>query len=55
MVIVLALCLIAFEWTSGEKGPNEFADLGETVLEEELIPITEMQEQQPETPPKFPR
>jgi protein TonB len=55
LVIVLALCLIAFEWTSGQKGPNEFADLGEEVLEEELIPITEMPEQQPEIPPEIPK
>jgi len=32
LVIVLSLCLIAFEWTTGEKGPNEFADMGEAVL-----------------------
>lgn len=55
LVIVLSLCLIAFEWTTGQKGPNEFADLGEEVLEEELIPITEMQEQQPELPPEIPQ
>lgn len=55
LVIVLSLCLIAFEWTTGEKGPNEFADLGEEVLEEELIPITEMEQQQPETPPEIPQ
>ncbi|MCA1757643.1 MAG: energy transducer TonB [Bacteroidales bacterium] len=55
LVIVLALCLIAFEWTSGQKGPNEFADLGEEALEEELIPITEMPEQQPEIPPEVPK
>jgi len=55
LVIVLSLCLIAFEWTTGEKGPNEFADLGEEVLEEELIPITEMEQQQPEIPPEIPQ
>lgn len=55
LVIVLSLCLIAFEWTTGEKGPNEFADLGEAVLEEEMIPITEIQEQQPEIPPEIPQ
>lgn len=55
LVIVLSLCLIAFEWTSGEKGPNEFAGLNEDVLEEELIPITEMPEEQPETPPEIPK
>jgi len=55
LVIVLALCLIAFEWTTGQRGPNEFSDLDEQVLEEDLIPITEMEEQQPEIPPEIPQ
>ena len=55
LVIVLAICLIAFEWTTGQKGPNEFASLTEEVLEEELIPITETPEQQPEAPPEIPK
>lgn len=55
LVIVLAISLIAFEWTTGQKGPNEFAELKEEVLEEELIPITEMPEQKMETPPEVPK
>jgi protein TonB len=55
LVIVLSLCLIAFEWTTGEKGPNEFANMNEDVLEEELIPITEMEQPEPEAPPELPK
>lgn len=55
LVIVLAVCLIAFEWTTGQKGPNEYAYLTEEVLEEELIPITETLEQPPEAPPEIPK
>lgn len=55
LVIVLSLCLIAFEWTSGEKGDNEFDMGGDEILEEEMIPITEMEEQQQELPPEIPK
>ena len=55
LVIVLSLSLIAFEWTTGEKGDNEFDMGGDEILEEEMIPITEMEEQQQEIPPEIPQ
>lgn len=55
LVISLSLCLIAFEWTSGEKGANEFDTGNDELIEEEMIPITEMEEIQPETPPEIPK
>jgi len=55
LVIVLALCLIAFEWTSGSRDDNPFDTGGDEVIEEELIPITEMEEIQPEVPPEVPK
>lgn len=55
IVIVLALCLIAFEWSSGSREDNPFDTGGDDVIEEEMIPITEMEEQQPETPPEIPK
>ena len=55
LVIVLALCLIAFEWTSGTAKENMFDTGDEEVIEEEMIPITEIEEQQPETPPEVPK
>ena len=55
LVIVLALCLIAFEWTSGTGKENMFDTGDEEIIEEEMIPITEVEEQQPETPPEVPK
>ncbi|MFO7851265.1 MAG: energy transducer TonB [Bacteroidota bacterium] len=55
LVIVLAICLIAFEWTSGERRDSVFDTGGEEVIDEEMIPITEMEEQQPEAPPEVPK
>ena len=55
IVIVLALCLIAFEWSSGSREDNPFDTGGDEVIEEERIPITEMEDQQPETPPEIPK
>jgi protein TonB len=55
LVIVLALCLIAFEWTSGTAKENMFDTGDEEIMDEEMIPITEVEEQQPETPPEVPK
>ncbi len=55
LVIVLSVCLIAFEWTSGERGDNPFDTGNEQVIEEEMIPITEMEQQQQEIPPDIPK
>ena len=55
LVVVLGLCLVAFEWTTGEKGENQFDTSGEDIMEEEMIPITEMEELQPELPPEIPK
>ncbi len=55
LVITLSLCLIAFEWTTGEKGANEFDTGNDDIMEEEMIPITEMEQQQPEIPPEIPK
>ncbi len=55
LVIVLSLCLIAFEWTTGAQKGNRFDAGDEDVIEEEMIPITEMEQQQPEAPPEVPK
>ena len=54
LVIVLSLCLIAFEWTTGEKGANPFDTGNDEIIEEEMIPITEMEQVEPEIPPEIP-
>lgn len=55
LVISISLCLIAFEWTTGTKDDNPFDTGEEEVIEEEMIPITEMQEPEPEAPPEVPK
>lgn len=55
LVISISLSLIAFEWTSGSKSDNPFDTGDEEVIEEEMIPITEMQEPEPEAPPEVPK
>jgi len=55
LVVVLSLCLIAFEWTSGERADSVFDEGVEEVIEEEMIPITEMEDLQPEAPPEVPK
>ncbi|HCC70642.1 MAG TPA: energy transducer TonB [Bacteroidales bacterium] len=55
LVIVISLCLIAFEWTTGARDDNPFDTGTEEAIEEEMIPITEMEDQQPEAPPEVPK
>ena len=55
LVIVLAMVLIAFEWTSSDLTINEFEQLDAEALEEEQIPITMREEVQPPPPPPPPQ
>lgn len=55
LVIVLSVCLIAFEWTTGTRKDNVFDAGVDEAIEEDMIPITEMDEMQPETPPEVPK
>lgn len=52
LVVTIALILIAFEWTTTERQANAFAGLSEDVMEEEIIPQTEQDEPEVETPPE---
>jgi len=52
LVVTIALILIAFEWTTTERKENAFASLSEDVMEEEIIPQTEQEEPEVETPPE---
>ncbi|MCF8374019.1 MAG: TonB family protein [Bacteroidales bacterium] len=54
-VIVLALLLLAFEWTSSEGKTNSLGELGNDALEEEQIPITRQEEVPPPPPPPPPQ
>jgi len=41
LVIALVLCLLAFNWTSGQKDDSIFDGMTEQAIEEEQIPVTE--------------
>ncbi len=55
LVTVLALLLIAFEWTTREVGTGSLGELADVVMEEEIIPITRPEEVQPPPPPPPPQ
>jgi len=55
LVIVLAVILIAFEWTSGPGTANTLGELSDMDLTEEIIPITRQQEIKPPPPPAPPK
>ncbi len=55
LVTVLALLLIAFEWTTREVTTGSLGELSDVVLEEEIIPITRPPEIQPPPPPPPPQ
>lgn len=41
LVIALVLCLLAFNWTTGQKNDSIFEGMTEQAIEEEQIPVTE--------------
>jgi protein TonB len=41
LVIALVLCLLAFNWTTGQRDDSIFAGMTEQAIEEEQIPVTE--------------
>jgi periplasmic protein TonB len=51
LITVLSLLLIAFEWTSRDVMNNSLGELGDIVMEEEIIPITRQEEVKPPPPP----
>lgn len=55
LVLVLAVVLIAFEWTFTEIQVSTFIDDGDEFIEEDIIPITRTLETPPPPPPPKPR
>lgn len=55
LVIVLAIVLIAFEWTTRPAKESSLEFLDEDIGEEEMVQITRQQEQQPPPPPPPPQ
>ncbi len=54
LAAVLALLLIAFEWTTREVTTGSLGELADVVIEEEIIPVTRPEEIQPPPPPPPP-
>jgi protein TonB len=55
LVVVLAITLAAFEWSSRPNMENTLGELADIDLEEEIIPITRQQEVKPPPPPPPPK
>lgn len=51
LVIALTAVLIAFEWTTVEQEAKELQRVGNIEIEQEIIPITRMQDKPPPPPP----
>jgi len=52
LVVVLGVLLIAFEYRNAEDGIADLGQLGDANVEEEIIPITRVEEVKPPPPPK---
>lgn len=46
LIVALIICIVALEWTSGQRRDSAFDGMSEEAIEEEQIPVTE------ETPPE---
>ena len=55
LVVTLAVCLVAFEWTSEPKENNAFMVQQGGDIDEEIVPITRQQIEQPPPPPPPPQ
>ncbi len=55
MVVVLALVLIAFEWSTSDVDSGQFEMMDDLDAEEEIIPITRQEEVKPPPPPPPPK
>ncbi|TAJ13563.1 energy transducer TonB [Marinilabiliaceae bacterium JC017] len=55
LVVVLAMVLIAFEWTTTDVDVSQFEIVDDLEAEEEIIPITRQEEVKPPPPPPPPK
>ena len=51
LVISLALCLLAFKWTTAIKETSSLGTIEEQQVEDEIVPITRAEEVKPPPPP----
>ena len=52
IIFALAVSLVAFEWTSGQRGASAFDGMSEEAIEEEVIPVTEEMPPEEVPPPE---
>ncbi len=55
LVVVLAIILIAFEWSTSDVDASQFDMMGDADVEEEIVPITRQEEVKPPPPPPPPK
>ena len=55
LVVVLAIVLIAFEWSTTDVDASQFDMLEDIEAEEEIVPITRQEEVKPPPPPPPPK
>jgi len=55
LVISLALCLLAFKWTTKIKEASSLGTMEEQQVEDEIVPITRAEEVKPPPPPPPPK
>jgi periplasmic protein TonB len=51
LVLVLAICIAAFEWEKSEESVSSLGTLSDMIIEEEIIPITRQEEIKAPPPP----
>jgi len=52
-VIVLSVVLLAFEWSTSTSRASDLGDLGDVNIEDEIVPVTRVEEvKPPEAPPR---
>lgn len=52
-VIVLSVVLLAFEWSTSTSRASDLGDLGDINIEDEIVPVTRVEEvKPPEAPPR---
>ncbi|MGQ1785218.1 MULTISPECIES: energy transducer TonB [unclassified Saccharicrinis] len=55
LVVVLAIVLIAFEWSTTDVDASQFDMMDDVQAEEEIVPITRQEEVKPPPPPPPPK
>lgn len=55
LVVTLGIILIIFNWTARPPGDDDMFNVDEEVIEDEIIPITQMEPPEPPPPPEPPK